>query len=209
MPTFLHVGCGESRKPETTPGFNRPEWEEVRLDVDPQVEPDILGSMIDMAAVADASMDAIFSSHNIEHLYPFEAPMAVAEFARVLKPDGFLIITCPDLQAVGALLAEGKLLETAYTSPAGPITPLDILYGYRPALARGSLSMAHRCGFTQRVLSEVLRAGGFTGVLSRRRESNFDLWAAATLGESNAEALKALARDHFPAPRGDRGGAAT
>lgn len=103
-----------------------------------------VGTMTDMASVASESGDAIFSSHNIEHLYPHEVPVALAEFLRVLKPNGFAVITCPDLQAVCALVAEDKLTEPAYTSPAGPITPLDILYGLRSSMQKGNLYMAHR-----------------------------------------------------------------
>jgi hypothetical protein len=44
------------------------------------LNPDIVGTMTDMSAVADASVDALFSSHNIEHLYPHEVPVALAEF---------------------------------------------------------------------------------------------------------------------------------
>ena len=158
MPTFLHIGCGPKRKEQTTRGFNTADWNELRLDIDASVAPDITGTMTDMSALADASVDAIFSSHNIEHLYPHEVPVALAEFKRVLKPDGFAVITCPDLQSVCALVAADRLTEPAYTSPAGPIAPLDILYGHRPALARGNLYMAHRCGFTQKLLTGTLRA---------------------------------------------------
>jgi SAM-dependent methyltransferase len=154
--------------------------------------------MIDMAAVADASIDAIFSSHNIEHLYPFEVPLALREFRRVLKPDGFAVITCPDLQSVAALVAEGKLLEPAYVSPAGPISPMDIIYGSRPALAQGKLYMAHRCGFTATVLRELLVAHGF-GARVRRRPDYFDLWAVAAVAPTTVERLAQLAAEHFPA----------
>ena len=155
--------------------------------------------MTDMSAVADASVDAIFSSHNIEHLYPHEVPLALAEFKRVLRPDGFAVITCPDLQSVCALVAEDKLLDPAYTSPAGPITPLDILYGHRPPMARGNLYMAHRCGFTQKVLSGTLQAAGFAAVAARRREHPYyDLWALATKSALDEAALRTLAGAHFP-----------
>ena len=80
MQKFLHVGCGPKRKAQTTPGFNTPEWDEVRFDIDESVQPDVLGTMTDMKAVADASMDAVFSSHNIEHLYPHDVPVALNEF---------------------------------------------------------------------------------------------------------------------------------
>ncbi len=97
MKTFLHVGCGPKRKNQTTKGFNTPDWTELRFDIDDSVAPDIIGTMTDMSAVASESVDAIFSSHNIEHLYAHEVPVALAEFLRVLKPDGFLVVTCPDL----------------------------------------------------------------------------------------------------------------
>ncbi len=197
--TFLHVGCGPKRKPQTTCGFNADDWHELRLDIDPVVEPDLVGTMLDMRAVADASVDAVFSSHNIEHLYPHEVPQALSEFRRVLKPDGFVVITCPDLQSVCVLIAEDKLTEPAYIAPAGPIAPLDILYGHRPALARGNLYMAHRCGFTARVLNGTLQANGFATVISRRRPApHFDLWALATLQSTPEDRLRVLAGAHFP-----------
>lgn len=203
MPTFLHVGCGPKRKDQTTPGFNTPEWRELRFDIDAAVQPDVIGTMTDMANVQTASVDAIYSSHNIEHLYPHEVPVALQEFLRVLKPEGFLVITCPDLLSVCALIAENKLTEPAYTAPAGPITPLDILYGYRPALQRGNLYMAHRCGFTQKVLDGTLRAAGFQTVASmaRGRAPFFDLFALASKSARSEAQMKALAQAHFPLNR--------
>ena len=78
MKILLHVGPGHARLEHTTPGFNNGHWQELRLDIDPTVQPDILGSMTDMSQVNDQSVDAIFSSHNIEHLYPHEVPTALA-----------------------------------------------------------------------------------------------------------------------------------
>lgn len=198
MTTFLHVGCGPARKDQTTRGFAKPDWHELRLDIDPAVKPDVLGTMTDMSSVDDSAVDAVFSSHNIEHLYPHEVPLALGEFLRVLKGGGFAVITCPDLQSVCALVADDKLLEPAYQSPAGPITPLDILYGHRPALARGNLYMAHRSGFTQRVLAATLLKAGFATVTSRARPDHFDLWALATKGPKSKQEMEALAREHFP-----------
>jgi len=199
MKTFLHVGCGPKRKEQTTRGFKAAVWTELRLDVDPSVKPDIIGSMTDMSAVASASGDAIFSSHNIEHLYPHEVPLALAEFKRVLRPTGFVVITCPDLQSVCALVAQDKLLDPAYVSSAGPITPLDILYGHRPPMARGNLFMAHRCGFTQKVLTRTLQESGFPAVAGLRRERAFELWALATIAPLEEAELRQLAAEHFPA----------
>lgn len=196
--TFLHVGCGANRKDRTTRGFNTDGWKEVRLDIDASVEPDIVGTMTDMSAVETASMDAIYSSYNIEHLHPHEVPVALAEFKRVLKPDGYAVITCPDLQTACALVAQDKLTEPAYQSPAGPITPIDILFGYRPSLARGNLYMAHHCGFTEKVLIGTLRAAGFSAVAARRHMPSFSLWALATVQPTEEARLRELAAAHFP-----------
>ena len=151
-----------------------------------------------MSSVSTESVDAVFSSHNIEHLYPHEVPVALSEFLRVLKPEGFAVITCPDLQSVCALVAEDKLTEPAYTSPAGPITPLDILYGYHPSMAKGNLYMAHRCGFTEKVLTATLQSSGFKRVASLKRGvPYFDLWALATKADLNEQELLSLAKNHF------------
>lgn len=198
MRHFLHVGCGPKYKNQTTRGFNTNDWVEKRLDIDASVNPDVVGTMTDMSAVSAASMQAIFSSHNIEHLYPHEVPVALAEFFRVLSDDGFAVITCPDLQSVCALVADDKLTEPAYVSAAGPIAPIDILYGHRPAMANGNLYMAHRSGFTKKVLTATLQASGFQSVAVMARPSAFDLWALACKSQMAEADLRALASQHFP-----------
>ncbi len=75
MKSFLHVGCGAKRKNSTTREFASPDWSELRLDIDQSVQPDIIGSMTDMSQLGNASVDALFSSHNIEHLYAHEVPL--------------------------------------------------------------------------------------------------------------------------------------
>lgn len=199
MKTFLHVGCGSKRKDKTTRVFAGDDWHEVRLDIDPAAQPDIIGSMTDMSAIADGRFDALFSSHNLEHLYPHEVPIALREFCRVLKEDGFLVVTCPDLQSVCAHVAAGRLVEAIYVSPAGPIAPIDILYGHRASLSRGNLFMAHRCGFDEKVLIGTLRANGFASVACRRRQHpHYDLWAVASKKPMVDDELRALALAHFP-----------
>lgn len=199
MKTFLHVGCGPLSKKNTTPGFASEKWHEIRFDVDPSVSPDIVGSMLEMSEVESGSVNAVYSSHNIEHLFAHEIPKALNEFRRVLTKDGFLVITCPDLQSVAKLIAEDKLTEKAYDSPAGPITPLDMVYGYRPAIEQGNVYMAHKCGFTMRVLVGTLQNCGFKSIAHMNRESpNFDLWALATVEETIESDLLKLAGEHFP-----------
>ena len=199
MQTFLHVGCGQKRKDQTTSGFAKENWKELRFDINESNEPDYVGTMTDMSAIETSSMDALYSSHNIEHVYAHEVPKALAEFKRVLRPDGFVIITCPDIQAICALVAEDKLTTQAYSSPAGPITPHDVLYGHGASIAGGDLFMAHRCGFTQEVLAKTLEVSGFVSLATAKRPGPFfDLWAVACPVKTSEESLRELAKDHFP-----------
>lgn len=197
---MLHVGCGGKQIHQTTRGFANSDWKEIRFDIDPSAQPDLIGTMTDMASVASGSMDALFSSHNVEHLYPHEVPVAFAEFLRVLADDGFAVITCPDLQSVAALIAEDKLTETAYQSPGGPIAPIDILFGHRASMQRGNLYMAHHVGFTRKVLHGTLQACGFQSVasLARGYQPFFDLWALASKSARSEADMRALAAQHFP-----------
>ncbi len=197
--TILHVGPGHRNNGAKLPAaFQSSEWQEIRLDIDPSNEPDIVGSMLDMAAVQDASVDAIYSAHNIEHVYAHEVPQVLKEFLRVLKPDGFLVVTCPDLQTVCQLVAEDKLNDAAYTSQAGPITPLDILYGHGAALAAGHHYMAHKTGFTLKTLTQALHTAGFAMTAGKRRPRGLDLWVVASKGPMEEAALRELAGKVLP-----------
>lgn len=196
--TFLHVGCGPARQAQAGPGFRDDSWQEIRFDIDPSVAPDFIGTMTDMSAIADGQVDAVFSSHNMEHLYAHEVPRALAEFWRVLKPDGFAVITCPDLQAVARLVINGQLMQPAYMSPLGPVSPHDMLYGSSDALAMGKTYMAHRCGFTLDSLLASLRQAGFGGVAGLARAKGLDLWAVASKPVLAEPAMRALAAVHLP-----------
>jgi SAM-dependent methyltransferase len=176
--TVLNVGCGYPLRQKLHRHFHGPEWRELRLDLDPAVQPDIVCSITDMSPVVTDSVDAIWSSHNLEHLQRHEVPLALAEFIRVLRPHGFLLLTLPDLRQVAQLVVEDRLEDQAYTSLSGPITPLDMIFGHIASLARGNPFMAHRTGFTARTLHKVLIEAGFVEI-TLRQGSSFDLWATA------------------------------
>jgi protein O-GlcNAc transferase len=171
----LHVGCGPYNPTALPEPLRTPDWREVRLDIDPSVQPDLIGSMTDMSAVLNESVDAVYSSHNLEHLYAHEVPIALAEFYRVLKPGGFVLITLPDIQAVAQHVAQGNLEEPLYISSVGPITALDILYGWREPIAKGNHFMAHRTAFTAKTLCQKLEQTGFHRLESYTDKLN--LWA--------------------------------
>ena len=175
----LHVGCGAHTPDKLHAAFRGEDWLEVRLDINPATQPDIVASITDMGCVEDASYEALYSSHNLEHLYPHELPLALAEFKRVLKPYGFALITVPDLQQVAQYIAMDKAEEPILMTNKGPITPLDVLYGFRPFLASGNLFMAHNYGFTASTLHAALGVAGFASV-TVERDGEFNLWATAS-----------------------------
>lgn len=170
----LHVGCEVKNPAKLHKQFQSAEWREVRLDINPDVEPDIIASMTDMGSVEGEQFDAVWSSHNLEHLEAMDVSVALGEFVRVLNPGGFLLITLPDLQKVAELVAQDKLEDPAYDSPAGPIAPIDMIFGHRPSIARGNTFMAHRTGFTATTLKNALERESFERVRVERK--GFDLW---------------------------------
>ena len=199
MKTFLHVGCGHEDKSQIN-GFNNDNWKEIRLDIDKNVNPDIEGTLTDMSLVKTGSVDAVYSCHNIEHIYPHEVPIALKEFYRVLKDDGIVVITCPDLQSVCEAVVNDRLLEPLYESSAGPISPIDILYGYRKDVAKGNEYMAHKGGFTYTSLNSSFYEAGFKARYGGRfpMGTQHNLYLVAFKQKVPEEEIKKIADPFFP-----------
>jgi SAM-dependent methyltransferase len=168
MKTVLHVGCGGNDIRSLPILFQDGEWEEIRYDIDPAALPDVVGRLQDMSLLEDGTIDAIFSSHNIEHVWAFEVPGVLSEFRRILKSEGFALILCPDVVSVAQAIIHGYLEETVYESPAGPITAMDILYGYHASIKEGNYFMAHKTAFTADTLARHLDIAGFASSLIAR-----------------------------------------
>jgi SAM-dependent methyltransferase len=173
----LHVGCGVPNPNKLHPDFRGPEWRELRLDIDEDVRPDIVGTIVDLSNVPSASVDALWSSHNIEHIHAHEVPSALSGFFRVLRPGGVAVIATPDLVWAAQQIVRGNLEASVLISELGDITPLDIVYGHRGSIEGGNDFMTHRTGFSARTLTARLRAAGFGEVRVERR--GFELRARA------------------------------
>lgn len=197
MKNVLHVGCGYSTLKNLPNYFQDGSWEEIRLDIDENVNPDIVGTLQDMSIIEDGIMDALYSSHNVEHVWAFEVPQVVREFARVLKPDGFVMVLCPDITSVAQAVLQGSLNKSLYESPAGPITALDILYGFHADLERGRHYMAHKTAFTAESLAQVFLDNGFEGVRVAR-DRMFGLHGIAVKNDIAAATLDAMMPALFP-----------
>ena len=197
MKTFLHVGCGPKNESQIK-GFDNDSWKEIRFDIDKNVNPDIVGTLTDMKLVETGSVDAVYSSHNIQHIYPHEVRIALKEFYRVLKDDGIVVITCPDLQSVGEAIAQDKLMEPLYESPMGPVTAFDVLYGHSETTADGNIFMIHKGGFTYSTLDKTFHEAGFKARYGGRRPLGCDLFLVAFKQKKPEEEIKKIANPFFP-----------
>lgn len=161
MPKLLHVGCGYPGRP-VPPEFA--DYEQIRCDVDAAVAPDLLGSLTALP-LADASVEAVYACHVLEHLEPWEVATGLAELYRVLRPGGRGIILVPDLVAWARnIIAQPERVEDLQEIPlSGPISVLDALYGYQPDVQAGRDGMRHRTMFTQYTLGRHLLRAGFAG----------------------------------------------
>ncbi len=170
---FLNAGCGSPDSCRLPPVFRN--WKQIRVDLDPNVKPDVLADIVDLSALPAGSVDAVWCSHCVEHLFAHQVPLALAEFRRVLRSDGFACVIVPDLQQISHWIAEDRLHEAIYRSQAGPVTAHDMVWGFGPAIASGNTGMAHRCGFTPTLLLEYLKEAGFGEIVLRRRSSKLEL----------------------------------
>jgi SAM-dependent methyltransferase len=146
---------------------------------------------------ANASVDAIYSSHMLEHLDGHEARRFMAECRRILKPGGVLRIAVPDLKIGARVYLEGgataqqfmEWLEFDYDKPRGLSGWLrHMLVGHRghfraydgPTL----LAFAVANGFAD----AHLLPGGATaiaepGALDLHERDGISLYLEATRGE--------------------------
>tara|TARA_Y100001935_G_C17311322_1_gene516525 strand:+ start:1265 stop:1894 length:630 start_codon:yes stop_codon:yes gene_type:complete len=165
MKKFLHVGPGGKDKSQSSHIFKLDDWEEIRLDVNKSCNPDILGSMTDLSMIDDNSYQGLCSSHNLEHIYAHEVQPTLNGFARILDIDCELLIEVPDLKVCAKAILEGNYAKPLYESPAGPIMPLDMIYGHTRHIASGNHYMAHKMGFTSELLFTLVAQAGFQTVV--------------------------------------------
>lgn len=169
----LHIGCGTSPVHELFRG-----WEEIRMDLNPDCKPDILGPMTDIP-LEDGAVDAIWTSHTLEHVYLHEGLQAIREFRRVLKPEGQAWVVVPNLRACLEAIAKGSLYDTLYDTSGGAVSAIDMLYGHQGWIAKDDkpYRWAHRMGYVKETLAQALHEGGFDTV--RVGEVDYDLVAVA------------------------------
>ncbi|WP_088892090.1 glycosyltransferase [Leptolyngbya ohadii] len=139
-PVKLHLGCGRKVK-------------EGYLNIDAHVSaPGILRMDIFNLDFPEASVDEIFTEHMLEHLSKFEVPVALQEWARVLKPNGKLMMNLPNLEwCLREWLAKPESDRWGWQ--------LDTIFGLQTHPGE-----FHKTGFTKPRLIHLLREAGFNHI---------------------------------------------
>lgn len=198
---WLNVGSGAQGSGLRPPGLLGDDWQEIRLDADPLVQPDILAPAHDLSSMAAGSVEMVFSSHCIEHLYLDQAVPALREWKRVLTPDGLFLLVCPDLQAAAEMVAQDKLFDVAYAG----IRPYDMIFSHQGMVAAGRAQghtfMEHKSGYTLSTLCALVSEAGFAVHAGMRLRPRFELWLLASISERSEEEMRALAGQHFLWPK--------
>lgn len=182
----LNVGGNNKAIPLPPPyaGFQH-----LLLDIDPRGQPDIVCDARQLTTLEPGQFDAVYCSHNLEHYLAHEVPQVLAGFLHVLKDGGFVDIRVPDIGAVMKTAVQRGLdiEDVLYESAAGPITVMDVLYGFGREIAEsGQTFFCHKTGFTPKSLVRTLKAAGFARVYSSL--GNLEALALGFKGQPSAEA---------------------
>jgi hypothetical protein len=186
----LNVGGNSKAIPLPAPYAG---YEHLLLDIDPTGAPDIVCDARLLTTLDAEQFNAIYCSHNLEHYYRHDVAKVLAGFRHVLCDGGFAHIRVPDVGAVMRQAVEQGLdiTDTLYQSAQGPITVMDVLYGWGDQIERSGVEFfAHKTGFTQKSLSRALVQAGFTKIYCVADKLEVTAWAFK--GEAPAEVCAAF-----------------
>jgi SAM-dependent methyltransferase len=197
--TVLNVGGGTKAIPIPA---HYDGWRQLLLDVDPKGEPDIVCDARHLTLQAAEQFDAVYCSHNLEHYYAHESLTVLHGFRHVLKERGFVEVRVPDLASVMQHVVAWRLdlEDVLYQSPAGPISVIDVIYGFRREIERSGRDFyAHKTGFSSASLRATLQRAGFSYVFTFPNPPAFELRGLAFKSEPT-EAQRRLLRIGESAP---------
>lgn len=137
---MINLGCGN----HPLDGF-------INVDLNPAWA-DVVCDVRCLDVFDDNYADEIVASHLIEHFYLWEVQDILAEWKRVLKPNGNLYLECPDLQKVAAMFLHGGYPDR-FT-----------LWGFYGDPGHKEPLMCHRWGYTPMSLGNELLKAGFVNI---------------------------------------------
>lgn len=178
MKTVLIVASGN--KKEDFPGYHRDiygafeGWKIIFSDINPEMDVDIISDMRDLKEFEDNSVDAVVSTHSLEHLHPLDAIKTMKAMHRVVRPGGTVRVVVPDLEeACKDIARTGEPEMGIYTMPANENHPdttiraIDVIYG-APWCTMNNNFMGHRWGYTLISLKRLVDSIGFRQVMVKK-----------------------------------------
>ena len=140
----LKINLGSGLNPVT--GF-------VNVDVLPDAPGvDIVADITERLPFDDGEADMLYASHILEHFSHAEVPRVLAEWRRVLRPGGQILVAVPDLAVIARMLLEER--RGWFTPPHNPW--LGALYG-----GQKDDWDYHKGGFTDQWLAYSLAEADF------------------------------------------------
>lgn len=147
----LHLGCGK----RILSGY-------INIDGANQ-KADVIHDLTKPLPYGDDTADEIVAIHLFEHFFPDDVPNVLADWRRVLKPGGKLILEMPDIyKSAKNLVAEVE--AGCFPSNQWSMFPI---YGDCP---EKSLFECHKWGWTYITIKPVIEAAGFAKVVERPTE---------------------------------------
>ncbi|MFP4107123.1 MAG: class I SAM-dependent methyltransferase [Phycisphaerae bacterium] len=134
----IHIGCGDTE----LPGF----W---NIDARPLRHVHYVQSACPLDMFDDESADLIYASHVLEHFSLQGAEQALAEWHRVLRPEGVLRLAVPDYGVLAEIYAQtGDIRRIRGALMGGQNYPGNF----------------HQSVYDERLLGDLLRSVGFEEV---------------------------------------------
>lgn len=156
----LNLGCGD----KILEGY-------INVDIAPSrsgKRPDIICDLRNLAVFKPDTVSEILSIHVFEHFWRWEVDDILREWIRVLKPNGVLILECPNLISA----CEALLADPVVAAGEGNEGQRSMWVFYGDPKWRDPL-MVHRWGYTPDSLSRLLRKSGLINV--RQEPAQFKL----------------------------------
>lgn len=148
---------------------------------------DVVANINDGLPFPDASFDLLYAAHVLEHFPHAEVPSILAEWRRVLKPGGELLVAVPDLDVIARLL----VTQRGWFTP--PHTPwVGLIYG-----GQKDEFDFHKSGYTAVYLAYLLQEAGFGAVRKEDRFLDVDAgdttWSPLPFGQNISLNMRAIA----------------
>jgi predicted SAM-dependent methyltransferase len=134
----LHLGCYQKK----IHGF-------INVDIRDDVNPDLVDDVFKLNKIENDSVDLIYACHVLEHATFEESITGLKRWYRVLKKNGTLRISVPDLEAVFEHYIFHKDLPVLKT----------FLYG-----SQNHPYDFHRCGWDEKTMNKTLSDIGFSEI---------------------------------------------